>query len=904
MDFSNDWRSLWSITSVFPAPKRISIDFPSPFGPLNFRPCPARHTLLASPSLVLRVPPISRLTIVEGIRAFFCSPSNGSFLPSADQDDLAADILSSLASTDEDLSDPLSRNNLYALPCRNGSYLLLFFPTGDNADEIGFLCLHFEGENLTPDVLVDIDGEIYKQREGMKHRRHRILKMSVVPAPPDHSSPTGNSITEGFLIATTSYSVNWFRVETRVSDKGKQRHSLVPMAKQGFLSCVVDACWSPHFLEESAVLLETGELCWFNIISKRGGTVKVSLSGGLDPGRWLGCHFGGQPWVLLVACSSAVVMIDLRPSRINEEPKVFARIQLPDSLGTISQGVKDSFVGFCRASFSDCHFSVVTKKFLLLFDIRQPLVPILTWNHGLQYPMYVSMFRLSELRPSERFGWASESGFVILVGSFRKNEFKVFCYGPTDKGAFGTSSFHAWDLPSSLSLSGRQFHSGDDLLNEMMLKEKLPNPVELELRKEGVAGFSILPSILFKTKLDPGGFVLIRLTLSGKLEIQEYSLSSDSSNMEPICQGTNFLAAKDLNVYCVSEETSLHNGYNFFKLSYLYNYMHGNLVQALCKGYLDLNHKGTEHRSFNDELKELISSRLQSSSFDVYAFTADVSIPTNVFEVASRRILSTLLPDILPLAFSKYGELFTSHARTSFLPLEFPQCLPFHRLPPFFMNRPSRRSELLSSKVLPRDAIVGPLLPMSVLLALQQMYLTGRKDPSSTEPNDDLLSLECKAVIENVFPEISIAESCGFSGWESSQELQNDKPFFVYKPTHGSFRSSFKKTNSSEEELPKTDHVPNGYLVSQDNVEDERFTTFICGFPSNTSNLSHGSEDTNCEKFDFSPVRLEFESPDIELQPTEQKILNSLAVQAAKWLDNNKSYKEFSTKIPKPTSGP
>lgn len=747
--------------------------------------------------------------------------------------------------------------------------------------------------------MVDLDGDIFKQREGMKHPRHRILKLSVVSSQADSSFslPTGNSITEGFLVATTLYSVNWFRIETRNTCNGKLRPLLIPLAKQGFLSCVVDACWSPHFWEESAVLLETGELCWFNLVSKRGGTHKISLGDGVDPVRWLGCKFGGQPWVILVASSISVVLIDLRPKRISEAPKVLARVNLPDFLGVVPiEAEKDTFQAFCRASFNDFHFSVVTGNLLVLFDIREPLVPVLTWDHGLEDPTYVSMFRLSELRPYEEFKWSSESGFMILVGSFWRNEFRLFCYGPSDKGAFG-SSFLAWELPSSLSLSGKRWSSTDDLVREIILKEKHPNE-EILLRNEGVAGFFIVPSdSLLKCRPGPGGFVLIRLMFSGKLELQEYHSSCGSHYESSLCQGVDLHKAEDFTIYHIHEGSKVSTQFYFFKLCYLSKYLNRSLSNALIERYLELNDEGIKHKSFNDDLSELLSSKFQPSGVSISSLIADVSIPTNLFDVASRRILNTLQPELLSLAFTRYEELFVGHARTSSLPLEFPNRLPQHRFPPFFVNIPLRRSEFLLSKVLPGDAIVGPILPLPVLLVLQQKGLDCMKFSDEQELDGDLLTLECMDVLQNLLPETAIANSYDLSGVGVSQELQDDKQFFVYQPKLRSCRSMFDEDAQSQ-----ADHLPGIYLTTDDPPNDVKFKTFICGNFEKNCHLDFGSDGINSEFLDVSPVKLDFEPLGIKLQQVEQNFFKSLKNQASKWLENNKSYQEFcsSSKISKP----
>ncbi|KAK8969655.1 hypothetical protein KSP40_PGU019557 [Platanthera guangdongensis] len=893
MDFSDSWRSLWPIEAVPHPPNLLSGDESICFGPLLFRGSPSYRVILASSSLALHIPPVSPPSIPYDIQSFFRCPATGSFLSTSDQYNLATDLITSLASTADPIG-PLSCNNLHALPCRDGSSILLFFPTGDNSDEIGFLCLHFNGENLKPNVGIGIDGDIFKQKSGFKHPRHRIRNMVAIPVQADHSLVNSNVITQGFLIATTLYSVNWFRVETRVSSGGNMSHFLLPLANQSFSSCVVDACWSPHFSEESAVLLESGVLYWFNLITKRSGTSNVSLGRNEDPGRWLGCKFGGQPWIMLVASSTTVVLVDLRGKRINEEPKVLARVKLPDFLGMVPVAkVNDTFQAFCGVDYSSFHFTAVTERLLLLFDTREPLVPVLTWLHGVDHPTYVSMFRLSEFRPSEEFKWASESGFVILVGSFLKNDFKLIFFGFKDKGAFG-SSFYAWELPSSLSLSGRQWHSADELVREIMLEEKLPCQ-ELLLRKEGIAGFYILPNNLMKSRVEPNCFVLIRLMLSGKLEIQEFYASYDSLSGKPICEGYGMREAEDFTSFNLHEGGSISSKFFFFKLSCLYMHMAGNLSTMLTNLYLELNHKAKKHIPSCDDLEKLMSSNVQSSGISISNFISDVSMPINVFEVASRRVLTTLKPNILSLAFTKAEELLTDHAKTSFLPLEFPERLPHQQFTPFCVNIPASRSEHLVSKSLTAEAIVGPILPLPILLVLQQLDMEKMKESL----DDDLLNTERNGALDNGFPGTSIADGCDFRKWLASQELRDDKEFLAYRPKLRDCKSVFKDTSSTTppniEEQTQMDHVLEKNPALENIPNDENFRTFICGASSKMIIPDHEHEVGNSVKFDFIPFNLDFESWDVTLQPTEQKLLESLMSQASSWLEKNKAYQDFCT---------
>ncbi|GJN30834.1 hypothetical protein PR202_gb19172 [Eleusine coracana subsp. coracana] len=125
--------------------------------------------------------------------------------------------------------------------------------------------------------------------------------------------------------------------------------ALVPVAKQGFDAAVVHACWSRHLPSECIVLLENGELCWFNLDSCNGGKMRVDLGSTDDCGNWLSCDYGAKPWMVIIATSKSVLLVDLRFASRGE------------------------------------------------------------YKHGLENPNNVAMFQLSELWPSKEHELASKS---------------------------------------------------------------------------------------------------------------------------------------------------------------------------------------------------------------------------------------------------------------------------------------------------------------------------------------------------------------------------------------------------------------------------------------------------------------------------------------------------------------
>lgn len=799
---------------------------------------------------------------------------------------MAADA--ALSAADSSASDYLPFNNLAALRCRDSS-LVLFFPTGPNANLIGYIGLSFRGPR-SPELRTDQDGNIFRVKEGYKHPYHRILKILVAPVAPSSwateltSVTPGNPLVKGFLITTTMYSVNWFRVETRVSDSADERPRplVVPLATQGFESVVVHACWSPHFVEESAALLETGELCWFNLQSKRGGVAKLSLDGDDSSVQWLSCEFACQPWTVIVACSKAVLLVDLR-SRRGTGCKLLAKIEMPSSLNvTPFMDTNERFLAFCKAPYNDLHFAVVTECRLFLFDVRKPSVPLLTWNHGLNYPSYIAMFRLSELRPSNEFKWASESGFVILIGSFSHNVFTLFCYGPRLAETVGSPSLYAWDLPSTLVLCDGGI-SGDYYLREIFSEVGSLYLLTQKQMDHMVAGFCIIPSDLFATNSGPGGFSLIRLTLTGKLEMQRYNASTKLTCQEEIEYNGEDQFGTKVTVSSEGFQSTVSNTFKFYRLWHLHEYMNGNLLNDLLK----------------HDTNKLTSGNLSSSVLPISYLLNEISTPTSIFEVACKKILNSLGSDLFPLTFSKYSDLFTvDNSGSTFEFLEIPPSFPEKRFLPFFFAKPSRRGEKWYGKSSSGQSLVGPLIPVPVLLALQQiekgMPLMGKEDP-----DDDLLDNQCRTVLSEVFPEISIADTTNNNCFGATDDLQAEKSYLVYEPqtcTRSTNRTSIEVAIHTKQEFAEFDERKPACLVSP---KDEKFSTFLCGVANKGSVPDSKYGNVGGELFDLSPVRLDFDRTEVELNPAEQKFFNCMSRQFSKWKENYKPYQDFCAQYPR-----
>lgn len=828
MNFSESWKSTWPVAAVFAAPNLLAGGAADHLGPLLLGPSPSPppRTLFCSPSLARRPPPPPKDELPGGATVSF--------------------------------------NHLHVLRCREGDLShVLFFPIGENYEQIGFLGLSSTGAE--PRIRSE-NGEVFRQAEGFVHPGHRITGISAAPlGPPDDGWDTAAaaaaaSFAQGHLLATTLYSVNCFKVEVV-----NGRPLLVPTGRRSFLSRVVDACWNPHLPEECVVLLDDGDLYWMRPNS--GCAARIRSPGG-DCGRWLRCEFAGKPWLLFVASSVAVTMIDLR-SRNGSGRSTLARIEDPCSYMAVYSMAKDRFVAFSRACGDDFLFSVATEHHLFVYDSRQPLIPVLRWNHGLNHPSYVAVHPLRELRPSEQFRWASESGFAVVVGSFCNSAFSVFCCGPKEQGDSSRSripTLYAWELPSDLCVLDRRCSSADALVNEEFLKQELPAGSGCWPGEELVLGFSILPEATFSE--DPGGFSLLRLLSSGRLELQKYCASRKLSRRREASSRT----CNSPLVLWNGKEDAPATRHDFLNFKFLSAYLSGNLSKAMITEMQNPRAELTESKLALDDrgLQEIIDRELCGTSPSVLDCITGVGIPSSIHEVASRRALCSLPRNLLQLGFSRLSDLFTERKHST---IEFPEV--GSSPSSFFLRKPLGRSHKGPLRGLPADRLVGPVLPLPVLLSLQRTEDGGSVNDGDAGGDDgdgdeDLMGAQCSMVLQRVFPEISIA---------SSQVLQEENPFLVHEP-----RARLPGENRSFAEEQREAHQEHQELSNAAAMKDDKFSIFVCGIHEKPGATSSGRDAEALRMFsDLAPVKLDFDPPGIRLSLNEHKIFSSLKRQFSRW---------------------
>ena len=96
----------------------------------------------------------------------------------------------------------------------------------------------------------------------------------------------------------------------------------------------------------------------------------------------------------------------------------------------------------------------------------------------------------------------------------------------------------------------------------------------------------------------------------------------------------------------------------------------------------------------------------------------------------------------------------------------------------------------------------------------------------------------------------------------------------------------------------KEDQNQDDLHTSSTLYEDKIFTTFVCG----KAKVPDSPEHAATSLFDFSPVRMDFDTPAMEIQPAEEKVYKCLRKQFVTWQNNFKPYQDFcsSHRMPKP----
>lgn len=726
---------------------------------------------------------------------------------------------------------------------------------------------------------------------------NRILRLLVNPVPCSYTgSGSGNSSTTtiGYLMASTMYAVHWFGIRIRGLGSDSEMLPLLDfLGSKLFKSCsVVHCCWSRHMPEESVVLLDSGELFLFDVkdfdsnkmqsLKRRicGKRIRVSwkdYSTSLEKGGWLSCEFSWHPRILIVAHSCDVFLVDLRAEGSN----VSCLLKI-DTLAMNISVQTDLFVAFSMAGSDGFCFVVASNHWLLLCDVRKPFLPLLQWAHDLPNPSCINVFSLSQLRShskDDQFKWASDSGCCIVMGSFWNCEFCLFCYGPPLRGTVASEnskfckSFYAWELPSELSLSDRECHCGSCLVREEFSKDALPKWVDWQQKKDIVLGFGILDKDLH-CELTPGfgGFTLIRLMSSGKLESQRYCASWEFAKVVEGPHKESPLHFEDSLLYDMGEEDfKFEKRFKYLTLHYLTGFMQENLTKVLFTKIEKLSKDARNKGSFSAGFHQCICEKLRACGFNeltsppfVSGVLKDTRLLTSIHEVALRRIWAFLPPDLLQLAFSSYSELLEVLEDQKKVSLEFLDVPSQPQLPPFVFRTPSCRSTKWSQKVQPGTAIVGPVVPTPVLLTLRNLRM--EEEANVLSANAQVNNL-CNEVLAAAC-EMATSGAVSLSDDNDTYCTQKENPFSLHKPAALSC------------EFSTMDHTRGDSVC-----DNEKFTTFLSKAPVKELVPNSRMEMVGIELFNsLSPLELKFDDRMIDFGPSELKAFKMLMRQYSNFL--------------------
>ncbi|MBA0561956.1 hypothetical protein Golob_018746 [Gossypium lobatum] len=888
MELSEEWKAYFPIGKSLDPPLLSS----SKLGPLFFIPKPKTlpKILFHSPSLFPPLlHPLPRLSFSRFLSASFV-PYSTSFS--------IASCFTPNYSHHHDASSLLSHNRLHLLHCPDHNITLVFFTTGSNHDRIGFFAIHVQDNDFK--FLGDGNGGVFISNN---HFNHKILSILVNPID-DFEGISGDSVV-GYLMTSTLYSVNWYSVRF---DNSSKTPALDYLGSKLFKSSsIVCACCSPHIPEESVVLLESGALFLFDLASyvncqKPNGYVKGSKfrvlwddSSVSENYKWLGIEFSWHPRILVVARSDAVFLLDFRSDECNVT--CLAKIEMLSPYAVVDE---DQFLAFSRAGADGFQFVLASLSLLLLCDVRKPMVPLLRWAHALDNPCFIDVIRLSELRSQSRddtYQWATESGFCIILGSFWNCEFRLFCYGPSSANEGSVAMeiskfckpFLAWDFPSDLLLSNQECHCGSCLVREEFSKGALPEWIDWQQKKDIVLGFGVLSRDLSKLVCESdefGGFTLIRLMSSGRIEAQRYCASWDLVQNFNVAHREPFFNFGDSLLYALGDdEYEFPKRFKYLNLDYLRGYLNDNLAEVL-DSRIKKSHEGLQQKeSFNLDFHEILCEKLKVCGFGRFRSSPalsivfnDISLPTSICEVASRQMWATLPLELLLLAFSSYPELLDVPFDDMTMPLEFSVVPDLPQLPPFLLRKPSCRSTKWSHKMQPDDSLVGPVLPLPILLTLHEFRNGCPDSEKMCEFSSEVeFGLRCNEVMQ-VAAEMAVSDSSLLNNdeivsladdrdemWVNSQR---PKPLLLYHPVGGESYGN---------------HI----------YKDEKFTTMITKVHKVTDR-NDTTDSVGLELFhDLCPIELKFDVPVMNFGSQELEAFKTLKRQFCRWQERFKPYQEL-----------
>lgn len=519
---------------------------------------------------------------------------------------------------------------------------------------------------------------------------------------------------------------------------------------------------------------------------------------------WFSCEFSWHPRILVVANSKAIYVVDFRFGKC--QTNCLLRI---DMLGANDLHEKDKFVVFSKAGSDGFFYTVASEHWLFLCDIRKPLMPVLRWAHHLHEPRYMTVLSLSELRsmPNDKHAGAS----AVILGSFWNKEFSLFCYGRphsanaksfSSKISNFSNSFYAWELPSPFLLAGQNCHCGSCLLREEFAKDDLLEWIEWQQKRESVLGFCILDkdlSSLLPEVGEHGGFTLIRLTSTGKLESQQYCASWKLTRIVATAHG-EVTPLKDSLLCSMGDETYKYpRRFRYIKLENLYDHLDDNLAKSLFTKFRNIPATAGVKKLSNKRFQNFMSEKLKSfgcdppmSHLSVADVFRDVDMPTSLYEIVCRVMWTSLPMNILEVAFPEYSEVLEVELKK--VSPDFLAIPEQNQSPPFFLRDPSHCSNKRSSKLKRSEDFVGPVYPLPALVILNEISRCGYSfvgEVNEFSP-EDIFTNQCKYVkrLTEEMGTLNVGDNQDRKSAVSLKEDRNEtwvdsdqRPLFLYKPT-------------------------------------------------------------------------------------------------------------------------
>ncbi|CAI0442556.1 unnamed protein product [Linum tenue] len=253
--------------------------------------------------------------------------------------------------------------------------------------------------------------------------------------------------------------------------------------------------------------------------------------------------------------------------------------------------------------------------------------------------------------------------------------------------------FYAWELPSGLNLPNANCLGGSCLVKAEFSEDALPEWLDWKQKRDIVLGFGILGEDLCSLLHEPdefGGFNLIRLISSGKLELQRYTTLWDlvrttNHHIDPVLSHAN-----NSHSSLEYERYKFPGRFKYLELDYLSAYLNGDLSKILDLNTRNASKVGPSNaESFSLDCHEALCEKLKISGLNrfraspiVSLVLMDVNMPTSIREVALRKTWAGLPMELLQLSFSSYSELLDVLLDQKKLSVEFLPVPDLPQLPP------------------------------------------------------------------------------------------------------------------------------------------------------------------------------------------------------------------------------